>query len=135
MQCIQVEEVPTIAIDEMIRVLDDRDKVMSLQLSAGIEWTEDTCDVSEIGWLHSAKMKVLSAHIDVYMQCLGKVGVMNGADNSGVLRVAIGCNEYMLSPLCVMPESSNEEGGKQIVAALFVLDLYTGMCPHRSVVC
>lgn len=29
-----------------MRVLDDAEKVMNLQPSAGVEWTEDMCDVS-----------------------------------------------------------------------------------------
>lgn len=38
-------DIPDIGPDEVVRVLDDAEKVMSLQLSAGIEWREDTCDV------------------------------------------------------------------------------------------
>ena len=38
-------DVPDIGPDEVVRVLDDAEKVMSLQLSAGIEWKEDTFDV------------------------------------------------------------------------------------------
>ena len=39
-------ELPDLAPGDTVRILDDGEKVMSLQLSAGIEWTEDTCDVS-----------------------------------------------------------------------------------------
>ena len=38
-------DVPFIGIDEVVRVLDDAEKVMSLQLSAGVEWKEETYDV------------------------------------------------------------------------------------------
>ena len=41
----QQVDVPDIGPDEVVRVLDDLEKVMSLQLSAGVEWKEDTCDV------------------------------------------------------------------------------------------
>lgn len=38
-------DVPDIGPEEVVRVLDDAEKVMRLQLSAGIDWKEDTCDV------------------------------------------------------------------------------------------
>ena len=38
-------EVPFVGPDEAVRILDDAEKVMSLQLSAGLEWKEDICDV------------------------------------------------------------------------------------------
>lgn len=38
-------DVPDIGPEEVVRVLDDAEKVMRLQLSAGIDWKEDTYDV------------------------------------------------------------------------------------------
>ena len=38
-------DVPDIGPDEVVRVLDDAEKVMRLQLSAGVEWKDDTYDV------------------------------------------------------------------------------------------
>ena len=37
--------VPDFAPDDVVRVIDDPEKLMDHQLSTGIEWTEDTCDV------------------------------------------------------------------------------------------
>lgn len=44
---IQVD-VPGIGPDDMVKVLDDIEKVMTLQRSMGIEWEEDICDVSKL---------------------------------------------------------------------------------------
>lgn len=38
-------ELPFIGPDEAVRILDDAEKVMSLQLSAGLEWKDDIYDV------------------------------------------------------------------------------------------
>ena len=45
------------------------------------------------------------------LQCLGKIGIWKGGDNSGVLTVAVGGKDYILSPLCVLPEENNQGEG------------------------
>ena len=46
------------------------------------------------------------------LQCLGKVGIWKGRDNSGALTVAVGGKDYILSPLCVLPEENNQGEGE-----------------------
>ena len=37
--------VPDFAPGDLVRVIDDPEKLMNHQLSTGAEWTEDLCDV------------------------------------------------------------------------------------------
>lgn len=50
--------VPMFAIGDIVRIIDDREKVMKAQQSIGTEWTDDLLDVSVRYSIKSAHSKI-----------------------------------------------------------------------------
>ena len=99
-------DVPNLVPGDVVRVLDDAEKVMNLQLSVGVEWTEDVYDVSN-AFSYQVTTTKHYCFFNYVCQCIGKIGRIK-ALQSGVLSVVVGCKEFLLSSLCVQQESNEQ---------------------------